>query len=247
MGVVQKIHGKLQRQTATMFCKTPLSIPDDYQCVSICFDDFPESAINGADILERHNAHGTFYTCFSLLGQDSPSGPIAAIEQVKALHDKGHEIGCHTYDHLNCSFTRTPEIQESCNTNIRAAEENGITLKNFAYPQGGMSVPTKRFMTDTYISARSTMPIINRGIADTHALGGVPVYEHLTLDNIFSRIASVANDGGWLILYSHDVRAEPSQYGVTPQTLEKIVSAIQDKNIPIKTVDRALQDLKQDF
>jgi hypothetical protein len=53
--------------------------------VSFCFDDFPQTALRGAEILESCGARGIFYTCFSLLGQESVSGKIAELSDVLAL------------------------------------------------------------------------------------------------------------------------------------------------------------------
>ena len=47
--------------------------------------------------------------------------------------------------------------------------------------------------------------------------------------------------GGWLIFYGHDVAAEPSPYGCTPQLLRHALHAASRRNIPIVSVAEALR------
>ncbi|MGB4058178.1 MAG: polysaccharide deacetylase family protein, partial [Alphaproteobacteria bacterium] len=196
---------------------------------------------NAAKILEDHGARGTFYTCFDLLGTDSPSGVIASIDMVRALSEKGHEIGCHTYDHINCSFVGGKRAAESCATNKKAAAALGIRMDHFAYPQGGMSPATKKVMKENFISARSILPGINQGTLDRHCLKSVPFYERYSHEDIFNRIDQVDREDGWLILYTHDVSANPSRYGASEQLFQKAVSYCTNKNLPIKTIREFLK------
>lgn len=242
MPIAQKIAGKINRTAAQRMNKTPLALRDDYRCVSFCFDDFPRTACeNGAKILEDHGVRGTFYTCFGLLDTDSPSGPIASLEQVAALAEKGHEIGCHTYDHVNCTFIGGKRAAASCAENIKAAATQGIRLEHFAYPQGGMSPATKKIMQDHFTTARSILPGINRKSADAHCLKSVPVYEHHSREAVLGWIDQVESEGGWLILYTHDVCGNPSPYGASEKFFRDIVTYCANRNLPIRTVGDALE------
>jgi peptidoglycan/xylan/chitin deacetylase (PgdA/CDA1 family) len=139
---------KIRRVAAQLFYKTPLVIPPSFRGVSFCFDDFPQTALRGAEILESCGARGIFYTCFSLLGKESVSGKIAELPDVLALAQRGHEIGCHTYDHIDCSMTPALAVRDSCQTNRKMAAHNGLALKHFAYPQGEMAPAVKRVLAE---------------------------------------------------------------------------------------------------
>ena len=44
----------------------------DRPVVSFTFDDFPKTALTGADIVEKDGGKAGFYACTSLMGQRSP-------------------------------------------------------------------------------------------------------------------------------------------------------------------------------
>jgi peptidoglycan/xylan/chitin deacetylase (PgdA/CDA1 family) len=234
---------KIRRVAAQLFYKTPLVIPPDFRGVSFCFDDFPQTALRGAEILESCGARGIFYTCFSLLGKESVSGKIAELPDVLALAQRGHEIGCHTYDHIDCSMTPALAVRDSCQTNRKMAAHNGLALKHFSYPEGEMSLGAKRVLRKNYQTARSVLKGINQGGSDAHCLKAVPLYG-LSLGSVQDIIHDVDQTGGWLILYTHDVSDTPSAYGTTPETLHLAVKLCSDLNIPVLTIGEGLHRLK---
>lgn len=244
MDSIRKTIGKAQRMIAAHVYKTPLLIPDGFRAVSFCFDDFPASAdLYGAKMLEDAGARGTFYACFSMLGNDSPSGAIASVADVRNLHARGHEVGCHTYDHLNCSFTPARRVAASCRENTLAAETHGIKLAHFAYPQGGMSAGSKKIMRNLYKTARSTGRGVNRGMADAHGLKANPIYEGLSRQTIHDLIDDTGKNGGWLILYTHDVSDAPSQYGISKAAFKDIIARCTSQGLPVRTVGQAMNEM----
>src|SRR5690554_7007862 len=89
---------------------------------SFTFDDVPLSgAKNGSRILENYGARGTYYIS-SKLNKSNPPNPerlynigentiFATDEDIKDLHEKGHEIACHSYSHMLRSEEHTSELQ----------------------------------------------------------------------------------------------------------------------------------------
>ncbi len=64
-------------------------------CIALTFDDGPGSRLTPAilDMLSEHGVHATFF----MLGRN-----VKGREHiVKAVADRGHEIGTHSYDHLH--------------------------------------------------------------------------------------------------------------------------------------------------
>ncbi|HEU5047984.1 MAG TPA: polysaccharide deacetylase family protein [Rickettsiales bacterium] len=243
---LEKALGKLHQIAACHFSKSMRSIPQDFRCVSICFDDFPETAaIAGAAALEEAGAKGTFYTCFGQLGENSPGGVLATAEQVTDLAKRGHEIGCHTYDHINCSFESTRRVTASCERNIEAAAAHNLKLANFSYPQWGMSLGAKKLVQQHYDSARSGIQGINAGESDLYCLKSVPLYER-NRETVRNLIDQVATHGGWLIIYTHDVSNTPSEHGISPASFKGIIRHCVQKGIPLKTIADALKSLNAD-
>ena len=50
----------------------------------------------------------------------------------------------------------------------------------------------------------------------------------------------LARDGGWLVLFTHDVCDNPTPYGTTARILEAAVSGALDRGIAIMPVAEAL-------
>ncbi len=72
--------------------------------VSFTFDDFPKSALDaGGAILERYGARGTYYAALGLAGRSGDMGPLFQLDDLAAAQQRGHELGCHTFSHLDCS------------------------------------------------------------------------------------------------------------------------------------------------
>ena len=212
--------------------------------VSFTFDDFPESAaLNGASVLENHNVRGTFYTCFDLAGKDSPSGKIAETEAIEVLKDKNHEIGCHTFSHLNCAISSLNEIAIDCAKNRTYAENVlGLRLSNFAFPMGNIKPKAKREVGKKYTSARIIKQGINQSFIDLLALKSVPLYSKYPTEKYFRWLDFLDKNGGWLIFYTHDVESKPSHYGCTIELFETIVEKCINMKYEILTINGVIND-----
>lgn len=240
---------RVLRLCAGRFYRTPLTVPSSFRGVSFCFDDFPASAASGAQILEEFGDRGTFYTCFPFAGQGNINGPIATLPQIKALALRGHEIGCHTGGHLDCALTAARKVEDSCRLNRRMAKESGIPpLVHFAYPEGGVSPASKKLIRSLYTTARSVLPGVNKGVCDSHFLKATALYGSRAV-LVPGLIEQVAREGGWLILYTHDVADHPSPFGTTREDLRRLIAHCHDKDIPIQTIGQtwnAIMGKKED-
>src|SRR5947207_3069984 len=103
-----RIHGFCQRTATRTFFKRPLAIAAQKPIISFTFDDFPRSAwLTGGAILERFGLRGTYYASLGLMGKTAPTGAICLPEDVRALAERGHELGSHTFDHRHSWDTKT--------------------------------------------------------------------------------------------------------------------------------------------
>lgn len=240
----EKALGKLHQYSARLLNQTRRALPEGQKVVSLCFDDFPESAASqGAAVLQQAGARGTFYTCFGLLGQEGYGGKLAQLWQVQALQEAGHEIGCHTYNHVNASFNALEKFSKACAENKKTADALSIKLLQFSYPEGGMSRNSKQFIKQNYQSARGGFYGINKGGIDVHCLRSVPLYMN-RLQKISSYVDALAAKGGWLILYTHDVSNTPSEQGISLQALGDVLKTLRQKNIAIRPVGQVVQTLR---
>lgn len=243
-GLLERVSRKAQRLHARARPYAFLDIPPDLRRVSFCFDDFPVRAREGAEILERYGARGTFYTCFGALETDSDSGPLASIKDVRDMAARGHEIGCHTFDHILCCSISAGRVKESCARNREEAAAQGLTLKHFAYPEGELSVWAKRAIADSYDTARTVLKGVNQGRADAHYLKAAPLYE-TDYSDIRALIARTGKEGGWLILCTHDVAKTPSQYGTPAGIFEELARLCVDHGISAAPVGDVVTEIKR--
>jgi len=238
----EKAIGKARQIMARTFMQSRLTLPEGFRAVTCCFDDFPASAGEfGAKTLEDCGARGTYHACFGLLDGENQGGRLASADMILSLAQSGHEIGCHTYDHVNCSFVAANDIAVSCRKNIDAAAGYGLRLNSFSYPQGGVTLTTKKIMQKNYRAARSGFQGINQNCVDAHCLKSVPLYEHHSHEVVFNWIDQVESEGGWLILYTHDVCGNPSPHGASEKFFRDVVSYCANRNLPIRTIGEALE------
>ena len=175
----RSLKGKLRRRITRLQATRAAAADPPGPMVSICFDDAPVSAaLEGARILQARGVKGTYFISMGLAGQDGPMGPNADAGQVRALMQAGHEIGCHTFSHLDCGQAPAGLAAGDVEQNLQALEALGAPEpQTFAYPYGDVSAPAKAALAEP----------------------------------------------AWLILYTHDVRENPSPFGCTPGALERLV------------------------
>ncbi|HZT87471.1 MAG TPA: polysaccharide deacetylase family protein [Stellaceae bacterium] len=212
--------------------------------VSFTFDDFPRSAlVCGGRILEAHGVRGTFYAAMGLCGGDGESGPLFDAADLRQAHSAGHEIGCHTYGHIDCARARVATVLDDV---ARNAEElgtelgNGFKPRNFAYPYGRSTLAAGWRTARRFASCRGVAGGINHGSVDLGHLRANRLYA-ASFDVAAARqlIERNAALGGWLIFYTHDVSPEPSPFGCTPDQFEAVVSRAVERG-PVVPVAAAL-------
>jgi peptidoglycan/xylan/chitin deacetylase (PgdA/CDA1 family) len=115
--------------------------------ISFTFDDFPESAaLRGAEVLEKFNVQCTYYISLGIIGQESPVGKICDINTIKNLIEAKHEIGSHTYDHINAYEYPVDTYEKSILTNEQIYKDSFLTsdgFQSFSYPSEYVSTELK--------------------------------------------------------------------------------------------------------
>ena len=243
MSLVQPYHAdtswraKLRRRTVRLAARRPARAPRR-PMLSFAFDDVPASAVEtGAGILEQRGLKGSFYVAAALAGADAPTGPMAGADAVRRLAEAGHEIGCHTYSHLDCG-------QATAHDAVEDVARNGETLAmwglprptTFAFPYGDVAPATKRALAGRFALLRALHQGLITAGADLNQAPSVgvegPDGEALAL----RWLDRLAERPAWLILTTHDVADEPSEWGCTPATLARLVDTALAVGIEVVTV-----------
>ncbi|MFW9952820.1 MAG: polysaccharide deacetylase family protein, partial [Candidatus Thorarchaeota archaeon] len=189
--------------------------------ISFTFDDFPKSAaIKGAEILRKYNVQGTYYISLGIIGQESPGGEICDIDSIKNLIEEKHEIGNHTYDHVNAYEYPIDIYEKSILTNEQSYKDYFLAsdgFQSFSYPSGYVSTEAKRITEKYFRCSRTSYRGINIGKVDLNMLKAYPVYGNgKNISLVKTIIDRNIKKNGWLIFYTHDVVKNPSLYGCSP-------------------------------
>jgi peptidoglycan/xylan/chitin deacetylase (PgdA/CDA1 family) len=233
------------RKAARHHRSKPLAMRNAAPLVSFTFDDVPDSAYtNGATILEQHGLRGTFYIAAGILGTVNEDWRVIDRDQVRALYEKGHEIGCHTFSHVRVEDLDARSMDEEGEQNLRGLRElcPGIALTNFCYPFGRASLPRKLQLQKRFDSCRGIYEGINAGTIDLAMLRVIELYDRtLTPDKLERALRETRERNGWLIFYTHDVAAPPSWIGGSPRLMRETIEAVQAAGIRCLPIRDALK------
>ncbi|WP_374347316.1 polysaccharide deacetylase family protein [Phenylobacterium sp.] len=241
----RSLAGKLRRRIVRRFHRKPLAKGPDAPMVSFTFDDAPlTSAVAGAALLETRGLAGTYYVSAGLAGQDAPMGVCAEAVDYQRLARAGHEIACHTYSHLDCGRASGQAAFHDTSRNAAALADWGLPeAQNFAYPYGEVSAGPKKTLIKRFATLRALHHgVIEQGtdLAQAPAVGVEgPEGEAVARKWLAEAKARKA----WLILYTHDVRPDPSPWGCTPETLARLIDTAVADGFQVVTVREAMRRL----
>jgi peptidoglycan/xylan/chitin deacetylase (PgdA/CDA1 family) len=213
--------------------------------VSFCFDDFPRTAYTeGGTILSAFGLRGTYYAALGLMNSSNELGDQFKPQDLDALLADGHELGSHTFSHLSCRKVPLRMFEEDLQKGRNSLHElTGYDPVNFAYPFGHVTVRAKKRVGSQMSSCRGTWYGINGPAADLNLLWANSLYGDVeSLPEIESLLQLTEDRGGWLILYTHDVRRRPSRFGCTPALLEKTLSSAVRRRLQIVPVRQVLSE-----
>jgi peptidoglycan/xylan/chitin deacetylase (PgdA/CDA1 family) len=237
----ETILDKVRRKAARFTARRPARLAFERPTLSVSFDDAPVSATRaGAEILEAAGVRGTYFVSAGLAGRDSPMGVYAEIEDFKRLAAAGHEIGCHTYSHLDCGRACGDVIACDVTLNDATLNEHGFRTETFAYPYGEVSTTAKAMLGPRFRALRTVNAGIIAGEADLAWLPGVGIEGPGGEAKARKWMDRAKAKNAWVILYTHDVRDEPSAWGCTPDVLERLVNGALEDGFQVLPVNEAL-------
>lgn len=219
----------------------------DTPLVSFTFDDVPDSALyQGAAILERHGVRGTFYIAGELAGQVEPERVLIAPDGCRELAERGHEVGCHSFSHRRIRDIPQAELASDLDRNAAYLAGAGVAepATNFAFPYNAAWPLARPEFRRRFRSCRGAGEAINRGRVDPLMLKAVEIRQpEADARALTGWVDEVARTPGWLVFFTHDIAAQPTPYGCTPETFDRLVAHAVGHGCTVLPVDRALDRL----
>jgi peptidoglycan/xylan/chitin deacetylase (PgdA/CDA1 family) len=218
-----------------------VALKTDRPIISFTMDDAPIGAwAVGAKVLEDHGARGTFYIA-GRLATEEPNEFIS-VEQCRDLHERGHEVACHTYAHRKLSgFSRGDLIADlGHNEHLLQSVAPSGTRRNFAFPYGMASPRHQPLLRKSFRTSRSVIGGVNRGLVDPMNLAGVELRPDAAfLSRAKAALVDVLANPGWLIFFTHDISDQPSFYGCPTPDFHELIRQAKDGGAQIMTIDQA--------
>ncbi|MEQ1781242.1 MAG: polysaccharide deacetylase family protein [Hyphomonadaceae bacterium] len=217
---------KMQRRVVQWRHACQANVAPDRPVVTFTFDDFPKSALNGADVIEKHNGRAGFYACTSFLGQRSPlMGEMFDAETLAELRARRHEIGAHSHTHLDCARDPLSKIERDIGENLVALSETGHDehVSAFAFPYGETSYAAKRWVGDVFATGRGVLAGVNCGEVDRSQLRAVELgASEMHRRRALAALKLALAQKGWVFFFTHDVGASPTDYGAPTDLIEEL-------------------------
>jgi peptidoglycan/xylan/chitin deacetylase (PgdA/CDA1 family) len=238
---------RLNRRVAGYVATKQIRATNLRPLVTFTFDDVPDSTfVHGAPVLEALGTAGTFYVAGGLCGGIDDGRRIISASHCVELHDRGHEIGCHTFSHapVPCLDAAGVAREFDENQTFFASLIPGIRLDNFAYPFGSITLRRKLDAQRRFVSCRGIREGINSHLIDLGMLSAVSISRSTEFARIEAVIEAAVRCAGWLIFYTHDVAPEPTAFGCTPALLRAAATYALGRGCEVVTVRRAIDAIR---
>jgi peptidoglycan/xylan/chitin deacetylase (PgdA/CDA1 family) len=246
-----RVARKLGSQWIARVPERPYMLERSTPVASFTFDDFPRTAWTvGGRILEDAGFRGTYFVSAAFspprMRDQVPFGVLEGTEYYEMddlvqLHERGHELGSHSFAHLRVPSQAKADIESSIVDNarfIRATIGEELPLHSYAYPQGAVSVRTRSIVSRHFSSCRGTSPGINSGRIDLACLRAICIDDRFDpRRSLQPMIEEAQRRNGWLIFCMHDVERRPSRWGCTPAVFEEIVRQVRVARLEVASIE----------
>lgn len=216
----------------------------DRPIVSFSFDDCPKSVMkNALPLLEAENWRATFYMACGLCDTVNHLGRHMSLKDIQAVYTSGHEIGDHTYDHLDIGNVSLENYLDNIELNQKTLSDLGIPAsRTFAYPYGSVSPKLKHALYANFELSRGVVE--SRGqTLDLGLCASTRLYKGTDIETAITRIQALPQTPRWEILFTHDVREAPSDFGCTPMDMKNIIKAVKDSGAIVLPIAAALDHM----
>ena len=240
---------QMRRRAARYLAVEAVEIAPAKGVFSLSFDDFPATAWTEAGpVLAAHGVKATYYVCGGLCGRVNMDRDQYRVEHLQALHADGHEVGCHTFGHTSALKMDAEALRLSLDANAGWVAERleGHRMTTFAWPFGDATVGAKGVVRGRFDLARGVRDGVNAGREDRALIKSVGLESRrLPGYDLEALMAEAAERRGWLTAYGHDVSDRPTDYGCTPDDLDRVLRLAKAAGLEVLPVGAAWTRITQ--
>jgi peptidoglycan/xylan/chitin deacetylase (PgdA/CDA1 family) len=241
--LLSRISNKLSANIALK--KYPMT--NESPMLTFTFDDISDTAAKiGADILDAENAKGTFFVTTSKIGEFMSHSTLANGDDLRRLHENGHEIALHTHKHLPIFAYSKQELRADISENKRILNDTipHLNSENFCYPYGVTSFLHKFTLKSLVRSARSIKADLNYASIDPLYLNSYIIdADCIDPDMMTQLMQRAAKPKSWLIFTSHIIKDQRETLVTTPDMLKLALKLAKQLGFDIVTIDQGLNKL----
>ncbi len=213
--------------------------------ITIAFDDGWESTYKyGLPVLDKLDFKATFY----ILSDSFSDMQYMSVAQVTSLKDQGHQIGSHTISHPNLSELSQTDLRYELMGSQRQLSAKFGQIQDFASPYGGYNDDTIAEIQKLYRSHRTVTAGVNTfENYDIYRLKSPNIKITTTTEEVAAWIEQAKSNNGWLILTYHEINDSDREYSTAPKLFEEQMQLIKDSGIPVATLEKVLDEIKETY
>lgn len=242
----KNIYHKLKLLLARRSAQRIARLDTDTPIVSFTFDDFPsDAARQGAELLSKYSFRGTFFVSAGLIDTSAPTGRICSSQDIHELHARGHEIGSHTYDHLDAWTTPPKQFELSLARNASAIADiiPGYRFSSFSYPISYPNIANKRIAGKYFEACRAGGQTTNGNRIDLNALRSFFIEKTNGEIAPLKRIIDHnCRETGWLILSTHDISIKHTRFGCHPKLFDALLDYTTTLGCKVKPISQVIAE-----
>jgi peptidoglycan/xylan/chitin deacetylase (PgdA/CDA1 family) len=178
-----------------------------------------------------------------LLDTVTEIGRIADGDCLRDAVSAGHELGCHTFHHLDAWHVGRSAYISSVEANRAALESYlpGYRFRSFAYPKSGARLGVKAELERRFDCCRGGGQTFNCGVTDLNLLKAcfIDPYAKTNLAFLRDLIDRTVRERGWLILAAHDISDRETPFSCSPAFLTEVVRCAADSGASLIPVGEA--------
>ena len=213
--------------------------------VSIAFDDnYADQYQNAYPLMQSRGLKATYYVVTNQIREYSQDPGYMNIANLQTLQASGNEIGSHSVTHSEFIALSDADIRSECTVSKQILQSNGLSVSNFAYPDGVTNDHVDSIVSEYYRSGRTAYvePYL-MGLGGQFRLAGFSSEGYPNeLQSLKDMVDQAYATNSWVIIFFHHIVPgdTTSPYTTSSQDFASFLDYTIGKGVEISTVNQTL-------